>query len=174
MLYGGIAPPFPMRFRRRVPGVIGRRKRVRSPGPRGLDPYRTYLVEGNPVGAGRSGGSGRLRGRRRLAGAERQERIRHRVLMIVAVLFLGSTRRIPLGQQVRGKLASISALRSAWHLVSTTIPSSVCSNRFSRWSSRSTSLNWSEADYVPPAAVGWDRGFESGSLQRRVRCKLDA
>jgi SAM-dependent methyltransferase len=34
----------------------------------------------------------------------------------VAVLFLGSTRRIPLGQQVRGKLASISALRSAWHL----------------------------------------------------------
>jgi hypothetical protein len=29
-------------------------------------------------------------------------------------------------------------------------PSSVCSNRFSRWSSRSTSLAWSESDYVPP------------------------
>jgi hypothetical protein len=24
------------------------------------------------------------------------------------------------------------------------------------------------SDYVPPLAVGWDRGFESGSLQRRV------
>jgi hypothetical protein len=22
------------------------------------------------------------------------------------------------------------------------------------------------SDYVPPLAVGWDRGFESGSLQR--------
>jgi hypothetical protein len=29
----------------------------------------------------------------------------------------------------------------------TTIPSSVCSNRFSRWSSRSTSLAWSKSDY---------------------------
>src|SRR5208282_6274003 len=31
-----------------------------------------------------------------------------------------------------------------------------CSNRFSRWSSRSTSLAWSESDYMPPPAVGWD------------------
>ena len=31
--------------------------------------------------------------------------------------------------------------------ISTTIPSSVCSNRFSRWSSRSTSLAWSKSDY---------------------------
>ena len=46
--------------------------------------------------------------------------------------------------------------------ISTTIPSSTCSNRFSRWSSRSTSLAWSESDYIPPPAVGWDLGFESG------------
>jgi hypothetical protein len=47
MLCGGIAPPFLMRFGRRVPGVIRRVTRVRSPG-RGLDPYRRYVVEGNP------------------------------------------------------------------------------------------------------------------------------
>src|SRR5271156_1860305 len=55
--------------------------------------------------------------------------------------------------------------------ISTTIPSSTCSNRFSRWSSRSTSLAWSESDYMPPPAVGWDLEFESGSLHRRV-CEL--
>jgi hypothetical protein len=37
--------------------------------------------------------------------------------------------------------------------------------------SRSTSLAWSEAECVPPLAAGWDRRFESGSLQRRVRCE---
>jgi hypothetical protein len=31
------------------------------------------------------------------------------------------------------------------HVISTTIPSLVCSNRFSRWSSRSTSLAWSKS-----------------------------
>jgi hypothetical protein len=36
----------------------------------------------------------------------------------------------------------------------------------------STSLAWSELDYVPPLAAGWDRGFESGSLQRGVYCEL--
>ena len=31
-----------------------------------------------------------------------------------------------------------------------------------------TSLVWMSRTDVPPAALGWDRGFESGSLQRRV------
>jgi hypothetical protein len=55
--------------------------------------------------------------------------------------------------------------------ISMIIPSSTCSNRFSRWSSRSSSLAWSESDYMPPPAVGWDLEFESGSLQQRV-CEL--
>ena len=38
--------------------------------------------------------------------------------------------------------------------ISTTIHSLVCSNRFSRWSSRSTSLGWSETDYVPSPSGG--------------------
>ena len=37
--------------------------------------------------------------------------------------------------------------------ISTTIPSSVCSNPFSRWSSRSTSLAWSNRPSHPEAEV---------------------
>jgi hypothetical protein len=56
-----------------------------------------------------------------------------------------------------GNAADCGRYRRPGRGIFMTIPSSVCSNRFSRWSSRSTSLAWSESDYVSPLAVGWDR-----------------
>src|SRR5271168_4473448 len=80
--------------------------------------------------------------------------------------------RRKIGHAAFGNAGRLWAVSEPGRGISTTIPSSTLfQSFFPLVFALDLSRDWSESDYMPPPAVGWDLEFESGSLHRRV-CEL--